>query len=224
MENNKTTNNKTNKAKVNKVQIVSSEALALAGKISAKFPASDYKEVYELLNDFVDSLNVDEDGAITLEMFWDCTACNEACSDCEDCCAVEDIEDDGLEEVLENKIEDRDWIKIFNSFADVITLNKAIAIFEKTFDDQPYLIMSMSTLKVFEQTQDISCLDLDVQNIDCDDYDDCEGCPFENEYESSVTIEHDCENNTINASYFHNEKDYIITIDDTLAFGVVKIR
>ena len=219
MENNNA-NNKTNKAKVGKVQVISSEALALAGKISAKFPASDYKEVYELLNDFVDSLNVDEDGAITLEMFWDCTDCN-ASEDCEDCCAVEDIEDDGLEEVLESKIEDRDWIKIFNSFADVISLNKAIAIFEKTFDDQPYLIMSMSTLKIFEQTCQggKAC-----EEMDCDVDMDCEDCPAYGDDEDEVYIEHDCEKGAVNASYLHNDNDYIITIDNTLAFGVVKIR
>ena len=75
--NNNKSNNKTNKVKVHKVPIISSEALALAGKVHSKFPASEYEEVYELLNDFVDSLNVDEDGIITLETFWECGDCIE---------------------------------------------------------------------------------------------------------------------------------------------------
>ena len=215
MENNKTTNNK---AKVGKVQVISSEALALAGKISAKFPASDYKEVYELLNDFIDSLNVDEDGAITLEMFWDCADCNDS-EDCEDCCAVEDEDEECVVENVDNGI-----VSLFNSIPNTISLNEMIDSFEEQFDTDPYLVMDIKTLELFEYIQRVDCLDFDNTGIDCDDFENCEGCPFDPEAEGCVTIENDDEADTIRACYYHNDKEYIILIDNTLAFGVVKVR
>lgn len=156
-------------------------------------------------------------------------------SDCEDCddkenCAVYKEMNDGTDKnIIPTPItEDRDWVRIFDN-VNVDDLNRAIDQFEKEFDDRPYLIMSEDTLKIFEQFSDQydienTCLGFNTDDVDCDDYDECEGCPYETDDEGKVVVEHECETGNITASYLHNDEDYTITIDNNLAFGVVKVR
>ena len=214
MDNNKNnsnkSNNKTNKAKVHKVPIISSEALALAGKVHSKFPASEYEEVYELLNDFVDSLNVDEDGIITLGTFWECGDCIEGidCDECPDdcnidcetctCCKCEEVyenaDDEG--EDVEDDTEPFDVMLFdidFNEEALIEEINIAIEHNGKNY--KPYLIMSKSTLLEFENFND-----------------------------EQVYIEHRNEEDLWAADYILNDTNYRIVIDNDLAFGVVKVR
>ena len=202
-------NNKTNKVKVHKVPIISSEALALAGKVHSKFPASEYEEVYELLNDFVDSLNVDEDGIITLETFWECGDCIEGidCDECPDdydidcetctCRKCEEVyeSDDGYEDV-EDDTEPFDVMLFdidFNEEALIEEINIAIEHNGKNY--KPYLIMSKSTLLEFENFND-----------------------------EQVYIEHRSEEDLWAADYILNDTNYRIVIDNDLDFGVVKVR
>ena len=216
MDNNKNNsnkiNNKTNKAKVHKVPIISSEALALAGKVHSKFPASEYEEVYELLNDFVDSLNVDEDGIITLEAFWECGDCIEGIDfegiDCDEC--PDDCDNDcetctcrKCEKVYENADDkDEDTTEPFDVMLFDIDYNEEalieeinIAIEHNGDNYKPYLIMSKATL--FE---------------------------FENFNDDQVYIEHRSEENLWAADYILNDTNYPIVIDNDLDFGVVKVR
>ena len=214
MDNNKSnsnkSNNKTNKAKVHKVSIISSEALALAGKVHSKFPASEYKEVYELLNDFVDSLNVDEDGIITLETFWECGDCIEGiqCDECPDDCDIdcETCTCRKCEEVYENADDEDEDVEDdtdpfdvmlfdidYNEDALIEEIN--IAIEHNGKDYKPYLIMSKSTLLEFENLND-----------------------------EQVYIEHRSEENLWAADYILNDTNYRIVIDNDLDFGVVKVR
>ena len=217
-------NNKTNKAKVHKVPIISSEALALAGKVHSKFPASEYEEVYELLNDFVDSLNVDEDGIITLETFWECGDCIEGI-DCDECKrkGIDCLDCDNVEKyTIEN--DDDGLVSLFNSVPDTTSLNEIIERFEEQFDTEPYLVMGMKTLEMFEYIQRVDCLDFEDTEVDCDNYEDCKGCIFDPEAEGCVTIECDDETDMVKACYYHNDKEYTILIDNELAFGIVKVR
>lgn len=211
MNNNKNnsnkSNNKTNKVKVHKVPIISSEALALAGKVHSKFPASEYEEVYELLNDFVDSLNVDEDGIITLETFWECGDCIEGiqCDECPDDCDIdcETCTCRKCEEIYENADdEDEDTTEPFDVILFDIDYNEEalieeinIAIEHNGKDYKPYLIMSKSTLLEFENLND-----------------------------EQVYIEHRSEENLWAADYILNDTNYRIVIDNDLDFGVVKVR
>lgn len=124
--------------------------------------------------------------------------------------------------------DERDWISLFGA-PDIEELNRAISIFEEQFEDAPYLIMSSDTLKAFEvctsqRTEASSCLDLDTGDVDCNDYNECEGCPFEPDDVDSVIIERDCQSGKVTAFYLHDEDDYTITIDNDLPFGVVKVR
>ena len=200
-------NNKTNKVKVHKVPIISSEALALAGKVHSKFPASEYEEVYELLNDFVDSLNVDEDGIITLGTFWECGDCIEGidCDECPDDCDIdcESCTCRKCEEVYENADdEDEDTTEPFDVMLFDIDYNEEalieeinIAIEHNGKNYKPYLIMSKSTLLEFENFND-----------------------------EQVYIEHRSEEDLWVANYILNDTNYRIVIDNDLDFGVVKVR
>lgn len=201
--------NKTNKVKVHKVPIISSEALALAGKVHSKFPASEYEEVYELLNDFVDSLNVDEDGIITLGTFWECGDCIEDidCDECLDDCDIdcetctcrkceEVYESDDEYEDVEDDTNPFDVMLFdidFNEEALIEEIN--IAIEHNGKDYKPYLIMSKSTLLEFENFND-----------------------------EQVYIEHRSEEDLWSADYILNDTNYRIVIDNDLDFGVVKVR
>ena len=206
MDNNNA-NNKTNKAKVHKVPIISSEALSLARKVHSKFPTSEYEEVYELLNDFVDSLNVDEDGIITLETFWECGDCIEGidCDECPDDCDIdcETCTCRKCEEVYENADdEDEDTTEPFDVMLFDIDYNEEalieeinIAIEHNGKDYKPYLIMSKSTLFLFEKFND-----------------------------DQVYIEHRSEEDLWAADYILDDINYRIVIDNDLDFGVVKVR
>lgn len=144
-------------------------------------------------------------------------------SDCEDC---DDKENSCI--IPTSTSEDKDYVSIFSELS-VDDLNKAIKQFESEFEDKPYLIMSKDTLMFFEQYSDQydiknTCLEMDTDDVDCDDYEDCEGCPYEPDDEGKVVVEHECETGNVTASYLHNDNDYIIAIDNNLAFGVVKVR
>ena len=118
--------------------------------------------------------------------------------------------------------EERDWIRIFDDMS-TDELNRAINQFEAEFDDEPYLIMSELTLKVFEeQCEGLTCEDMGSL---CCQIDDCEDCPANDcGDEDMVIINHDCENGIFTACYLHHDVEYTIAIDNDLAFGVVKVR
>lgn len=120
--------------------------------------------------------------------------------------------------------EETDCINIFN-IPDLASLNTSIDVFENQHNSEPYLIMNLTTLRTFEElTCSENCFSINPNDINCDDYDNCTGCPYEKPSDNSVIIEHDCENQMFVANYFYKDNDYTILIDNKLTFGVVKIR
>ena len=179
----------------------------------------------------IDKVQVDEENDtifFEVEDGFDEFDC-EDCDDKENCEVYKEMNDGTDKNIIPTPItEDRDWVRIFDNI-DVNELNRAIDQFEKEFDNRPYLIMSEDTLMFFEQYSDQydikdTCLGMDTDDVDCDDYEDCEGCPYEPDDEGKVVVEHDCETGNVTASYLHNDIDYIIAVDNNLAFGVVKVR
>lgn len=206
-----------NKKEVHTIPVVSMDTISLANKIYTKF--GDNPDVIKGVSKIIDMIELD---GTTLclhapeETFTFGCDEKEKCSEC------------GNSIDPTPTSEDRDYVRIFSELS-VDDLNKAIKQFEAEFEDKPYLIMSKDTLRVFEQyanntLEATSCLNFDTNNIDCEDYDECIGCPYEPEEEGTVFIEHDCESGNSTACYFHNDEDYTITIDNDLAFGVVKVR
>ena len=120
--------------------------------------------------------------------------------------------------------EETDCINIFN-IPDLASLNTSIDVFENQHNSEPYLIMNLTTLRTFEElTCSENCFSINPNDINCNDYDNCTGCPYEKPSDNSVIIEHDCENQMFVANYFYKDNDYTILIDNKLTFGVVKIR
>lgn len=206
---------KNNKHEKN-IPILSHEIIMLAKKLYEKFDGD--KGVIQTIDEFLDFITVDQHGNIHFSFpdTWVGSYDNDTAYG------------------LDNSInptptsEDKDYVRIFGDLS-IDDLNKAIKQFEAEFEDKPYLIMSKDTLRIFEQyanntLEATSCLNFDTNNIDCEDYDECIGCPYEPEEEGTVFIEHDCESGNSTACYFHNDEDYTITIDNDLAFGVVKVR
>lgn len=198
--------NTTNKGKVTGVKVISSDALALAYEIQDKFGNN-----LEPIKALIHNVEIDNNGVLSicfedLDLEDSDVNQNECCEDCNSC------------------VENTEFVRLFD-YLDVNELNKAIDDFEKLFEDNPYLVMNSDTLDIFEKcTRKFTCLDVEHDDVDCIKYDDCEGCPLEFDEEGTVDIEHDSETGTITAYYIHNDEEYTITIDNNLAFGVVKVR
>lgn len=198
-------------ANVHKVPMVSMDTIGLAHKIFSKF--GNNAEAIKGVSAIIDMMKI-QDNCIVLEVL--------------NGKLLTFGENGGQDVPTTEDTEERDWVRIFSDVS-VEELNQAINQFETKFNDKPYLIMSADTLKIFEQFSDQydienTCLGFDTDDVDCDDYDECEGCPYEPDDEGKVIVEHDCESGNITASYLHNDDDYTITIDNDLAFGVVKVR
>ena len=199
-------NNTINKGTVTGVKVISSEALALAYEIQDKF-GNNLEPIKALLN----NVEIDENGVLSI-CFEDLNL-EDSDSEQNDCC-----------ENCKTYVENIKYVSLFG-YPDVESLNKVIDGFEEQFEEAPYLVMNADTLNVFEKcTRKISCIDIENDDVDCEDYDECEGCPYESDEEGTVFIDHDCETGAISAYYFHNDDDYSIVIDNDLAFGVVKVR
>ena len=198
--------NTTNKGKVTGVKVISSDALALAYEIQDKFGNN-----LEPIKALIHNTEIDNNGVLSicfedLDLEDSDVNQNECCEDCNSC------------------VENTEFVRLFD-YLDVNELNKAIDDFEELFEDNPYLVMNSDTLDIFEKcTRKFTCLDVEHDDVDCIKYDDCEGCPLESDEEGTVDIEHDSETGTITAYYIHNDEEYTITIDNNLAFGVVKVR
>ena len=196
----------TNKTKINGVKVISSEALALAYEIQDKF-GNNLEPIKALLH----NVEIDENGVLSI-CFEDLNL-EDSDSEQNDCC-----------ENCKTYVENTKYVSLFG-YPDVEELNKVIDGFEEQFEEAPYLVMNADTLNIFEKcTRKISCIDIETDDVDCEDYDECEGCPYESDEEGTVFIDHDCETGAISAYYFHNDDDYSIVIDNDLAFGVVKVR
>ena len=199
-------NNTINKGTVTGVKVISSEALALAYEIQDKF-GNNLEPIKALLN----NVEIDENGVLSI-CFEDLNL-EDSDSEQNDCC-----------ENCKTYVENTKYVSLFG-YPDVEELNSVIDNFEVQFGETPYLIMNEDTLNVFEKcTRKIGCLDFESDDVDCEKYDECEGCPYESDEEGTVFIDHDCETGAISAYYFHNDDDYSIVIDNDLAFGVVKVR
>lgn len=192
---------------------------------------SNNKNYMSGIKTLIDKVQVDEENNtifFEVEDGFDKSDC-EDCDDKENCDVYKEMNNVADKNIIPTPItKDRDWIRIFDD-VNVDELNRAIDQFEKEFDDCPYLIMSKDTLMFFEQYSDQydiknTCLGIDTDDVDCDDYEDCESCPYEPDDEGKVIVEHECETGNVTASYLHNDNDYIIAIDNNLPFGVVKVR
>lgn len=192
---------------------------------------SNNKNYMNGIKTLIDKVQIDEENDtifFEVEDGFDESDC-EDCDDKENCDVYKEMNDGADKNIIPTPItEDRDWVRIFDN-VNVDDLNRAIDQFEKEFDDRPYLIMSEDTLKIFEQCVDYnntisSCLNIETNDIDCEDYDGCNGCPYEPDTEGNVVVECDCQSGGVTAFYTHNDVEYTIVIDNNLAFGVVKVR
>ncbi len=196
----------TNKTKINGIKVISSEALALAYEIQDKFGNN-----LELIKALLHNVEIDKNGVLSicfeeLNLEDSDSEQNDYCENCKTC------------------VENTEYVSLFG-YPDVEELNKVIDDFEDRFEEAPYLIMNEDTLNIFEKcTRKIGCLDFESDDVDCEEYDECKGCPYESDEEGTVFIEHDCEAGSISSYYFHNDVDYSIVVDNNLAFGIVKVR
>ena len=150
----------TNETKINGVKVISSEALALAYEIQDKF-GNNLEPIKALLH----NVEIDENGVLSI-CFEDLNL-EDSDSEQNDCC-----------ENCKTYVENIKYVSLFG-YPDVEELNSVIDNFEVQFGETPYLIMNEDTLNVFEKcTRKIGCLDFESDDVDCEKYDECEGCPY----------------------------------------------
>ena len=202
----------TNNAETHKIPVVSLDTISLAHKIYKKF--GDNPEAIKGVGEIIDMMKI-KDNCIVLELPDD--------SESEDIVSTPPITS-ANDATLNNEY--TDWVAIFNSELNLDSLNEMIEEYESNSDDTPYLVMNYNTLRVFEEmtnmVDELNCDEVDVH--ECAQTVDCADCEYCNDEADMVYIEHDSERNTINACYIHNDEEYTITIDNNLAFGVVKVR